>query len=125
MLSAQGATDDTGCAKLDLTPQESGSVQATLVVDAMGNDAVFCSIATYSSDGVLHKQTSTFSQRSAVLTTAFPAGSGAYSMKAKFITQRQDPVRGQQIRILLYSTRPMQVRGCSRPGAQKEHLMRS
>mmetsp|Transcript_8106 Transcript_8106/g.20105 ORF Transcript_8106/g.20105 Transcript_8106/m.20105 type:complete len:1749 (-) Transcript_8106:113-5359(-) len=105
----KGATDDTGCAKLDLTPQESGSVQATLVVDAMGNDAVFCSIATYSSDGVLHKQTSTFSQRSAVLTTAFPAGSGSYSMKAKFITQRQDPVRGQQIRILLYSTRPMQA----------------
>ena len=36
-------------------------------------------------------------------------GSSFYTMTARCITQRQEPVRGQPIRMLLYSTRPMQV----------------
>lgn len=93
-------------------PLEGGSMQATLVTETIGEDSVFCSISTYSGE-MLHKQTPNFSQKSSVLTVPFPGGN-VYKICARFITQKQEPKKGQAVRMLLYSTRQMQVTG---PGA--------
>jgi len=103
----QGVTDTNGMTVFDVRPgADVGSVQVTLVVESAEGSA-FCSITT-TQDGVPHKQTPTYAQKSAVLTVPLTGGHG-YTVATRCITQRQEPIRSGGVKVFVYSTRPLDV----------------
>ena len=67
----------------------------------------FCSIAT-DHEGVPHKMLTKYQQQQAVLSVPFTTGS-YYTMTTRCITQRQEPIRSDGVKVLVYSTRPLDV----------------
>ena len=110
----KGMTDPNGMLTCDLAasgdaftrPEQVGNFQATVVFECEENSA-FCSISTTSA-GKPHKQTPTYAQKQAVLSVPFEGGKN-YTMVARCISQRQEPVRNAAVRVLVYSAKPMTV----------------
>lgn len=108
----KGTTDSNGMLTCDLTasgdaftrPENVGTFQATLVFEC-DEVSAFCSIST-TSEGKPHKQTPTYAQKQAVLSVPFEGGKN-YTMAARCITQKQEPIVHGTVRVLIYSAKPM------------------
>lgn len=108
----KGTTDSNGMLNCDLTasgdaytrPEDVSTFQATLVLEC-DEAASFCSIST-TADGKPHKQTPTYAQKQAVLSVPFEGGRN-YTMVARCITQRQEPIRNSSVRVLVYSAKAL------------------
>ena len=120
LTALEGVTDGLGQTTIELMPQAAdgggGVTQANLVLEAGSADA-FCSIAT-EHEGVQHKILSKYQQQQAVLSAPFSVGS-LYKMTTRCITAQQQPLKGAPVKLLLYSTRPMQATPAS---GQQLHL---
>jgi len=110
LTALEGVTDSNGLTQLELLPQAGegtgGSMQAALVMETKSADA-YCSIAT-EHENVPHKMLIKYQQQQAVLSVPLTAGS-FYTMTTRCINQRQEPLKGQPVRLFLYSTKPMQA----------------
>lgn len=118
----EGHTDENGMTVVDLLPQldepvpgggaQSSSMstalatQATLVMETTTPDA-FCSIVT-EHEGELHKVLVKYQQQHAVLPVPLTPGH-FYTMTTRAINQQQAALGGIPVRLLLYSTRPVQA----------------
>lgn len=117
LTALEGQTDDQGCTVVELLPQGSdmpaggtkasaGTTQAALVMET-GTPEAFCSIVT-EHEGVPHKMLPKYQQQQAVLSVPLTTGS-FYSMTTRCINQQQMPLSGIPVKLLLYSTRPLQA----------------
>ena len=109
----EGRTDESGCTQLELLPQGNAdgggagsSTQAALVMET-GEPTAFCSIAT-DHEGVPHKMLTKYQQQQAVLSVPFTTGS-YYTMTTRCINSSQENLKQVNVRMYLYSTRPMQA----------------
>ena len=109
-----GKTDASGQLSFDLAaagdaytrPEEVGTFQATLVLECDDGGA-FCSIST-TADGKPHKQTASYAQRQAVLSVPLEGGV-SYAALARCITQKQEAVRDSNVRMLVYTAKPVEL----------------
>jgi len=110
----KGITDSNGMLTCDLAasgdaytrPEHVGTFQATLVLECLEVTS-FCSVST-TSEGKPHKQTPTYAQKQAVLSVPFEGGKN-YTMVTRCITQKQEPIRNSELRVLVYSAKPMNL----------------